>query len=78
VVKRAPQVVEFYQSLMKRDSRKDSSNGGICDAPDVANVRSSMIGEIENRSSHLLAVSVHSFLTLSLVRIFIYMAIEGF
>ncbi|KAL7241640.1 hypothetical protein ACSBR1_014276 [Camellia fascicularis] len=41
---------------MKRDSRKDSLNGGICDAPDVANVRSSMIGEIENRSSHLLAI----------------------
>ncbi|PPD96980.1 hypothetical protein GOBAR_DD05989 [Gossypium barbadense] len=56
VVKRAPQVVEFYHSLMKRDSRKDSTNGGICDVPDVANVRSSMIGEIENRSSHLLAI----------------------
>ncbi|XP_031266929.1 protein CHUP1, chloroplastic-like, partial [Pistacia vera] len=56
VVQRAPQVVEFYHSLMKRDSRKDSSNGGISEAPDVANVRSSMIGEIENRSSHLLAI----------------------
>lgn len=56
-VKRAPQVVEFYHSLMKRDSRKDASNGGVCDALDVANVRSSMIGEIENRSSYLLAVS---------------------
>ncbi|GLU17486.1 hypothetical protein SLE2022_338520 [Rubroshorea leprosula] len=55
-VQRAPQVVEFYHSLMKRDSRKDSTSGGICDAPDVANVRSSMIGEIENRSSHLLAI----------------------
>lgn len=57
MVKRAPQVVELYHSLMKRDSRKDSSNGGLADAPDVADVRSSMIGEIENRSSHLLAVS---------------------
>ncbi|XVE91064.1 hypothetical protein DITRI_Ditri20bG0126100 [Diplodiscus trichospermus] len=56
VVQRAPQVVEFYHSLMKRDSRKDSTNGGICDVPDVANVRSSMIGEIENRSAHLLAI----------------------
>lgn len=55
-VKRAPQVVEFYHSLMKRDSRKDSLSGGPCDASDVANVRSSMIGEIENRSSHLLAI----------------------
>lgn len=57
MVKRAPQVVELYHSLMKRDSRRDSSNGGLSDAPDVADVRSSMIGEIENRSSHLLAVS---------------------
>ena len=57
MVQRAPQVVEFYHSLMKRDSRKDSSNGTICNVPDVSNVRSSMIGEIENRSSHLLAVS---------------------
>lgn len=62
VVQRAPQVVEFYHSLMKRDSRKDSSNGGVCEAPNVANVRSSMIGEIENRSSHLLAVSTSLFL----------------
>lgn len=56
VVQRAPQVVEFYHSLMKRDSRKEASNGGVCDASEVANVRSNMIGEIENRSSHLLAV----------------------
>ncbi|RWR85779.1 protein CHUP1, chloroplastic-like protein [Cinnamomum micranthum f. kanehirae] len=56
VMQRAPQVVEFYHSLMKRDSRRDSSGNGVCDASDVANVRSSMIGEIENRSSHLLAI----------------------
>ncbi|KAF5742416.1 hypothetical protein HS088_TW09G00464 [Tripterygium wilfordii] len=55
-VQRAPQVVEFYHSLMKRDSRKEASSGAVCDASDVANVRSSMIGEIENRSSHLLAI----------------------
>ncbi|XWS43194.1 hypothetical protein CRYUN_Cryun16bG0081700 [Craigia yunnanensis] len=41
---------------MKRDSKKDSTNGGICDVPDVATVRSSMIGEIENRSAHLIAI----------------------
>ncbi|KAL2474138.1 protein CHUP1 [Forsythia ovata] len=56
MVQRAPQVVEFYHSLMKRDSRKDSLNAGITDSSDVANVRSSMIGEIENRSSHLIAI----------------------
>lgn len=56
MVQRAPQVVEFYHSLMKRESRKDCLNSGSADASDVANVRSSMIGEIENRSSHLLAI----------------------
>ncbi|KAL3616776.1 hypothetical protein CASFOL_039170 [Castilleja foliolosa] len=56
-VQRAPQVVEFYHSLMKRESRKDClSSSGTTDGVDVANVRSSMIGEIENRSSHLLAI----------------------
>nr|GMD07990.1 protein CHUP1, chloroplastic-like [Ipomoea batatas] len=54
-VQRAPQVVEFYHSLMKRDSRKDSLNG-VCDVSNVADVRSSMIGEIANRSSYLLAI----------------------
>lgn len=56
LVQRAPQVAELYHSLMRRDSKKDSSGGGICDVLSVANVRSSMIGEIENRSSHLLAI----------------------
>ncbi|PIN17741.1 hypothetical protein CDL12_09586 [Handroanthus impetiginosus] len=56
MVQRAPQVVEFYHSLMKRESRKDCLNSATTEAPDVANVRSSMIGEIENRSSHLLAI----------------------
>ncbi|KAM7275246.1 hypothetical protein ACFE04_017112 [Oxalis oulophora] len=55
-VQRAPQVVEFYHSLMRRDSRKESSNGANCETVDVANVRSNMIGEIENRSSYLLAI----------------------
>lgn len=55
-VQRAPQVVEFYHSLMKRDCRKESSAGGVCETADVSNVHSNMIGEIENRSSHLLAV----------------------
>ncbi|XP_050368605.1 protein CHUP1, chloroplastic [Argentina anserina] len=53
-VRRVPEVVEFYHSLMRRDSRRDSGNGGS-DAPATANARD-MIGEIENRSAHLLAI----------------------
>ncbi|KAL9246216.1 hypothetical protein vseg_019779 [Gypsophila vaccaria] len=54
-VHRAPEVVEFYQSLMKREAKKDtatliSSTGATADA------RNNMIGEIENRSTFLLAV----------------------
>jgi hypothetical protein len=55
-VHRAPQLVEFYQSLMKREAKKDttllvSSTGG-----NASDARSNMIGEIENRSTFLLAV----------------------
>ncbi|KAK7319789.1 hypothetical protein RJT34_04514 [Clitoria ternatea] len=54
-VRRVPEVVEFYHSLMRRDShsRRDSSSGAESPAP--ANARD-MIGEIENRSTHLLAI----------------------
>lgn len=56
VMQRAPEVAELYHSLIKRQGKKDSSGCGSVDAPDAANVRSNMIGEIENRSSHLLAI----------------------
>ncbi|KAL5231956.1 hypothetical protein ABZP36_030732 [Zizania latifolia] len=54
-VRRVPEVVEFYHSLMRRDSKRDGggveagTGGGAAAARD-------MIGEIENRSSHLLAI----------------------
>ena len=54
-VRRVPEVVEFYHSLMRRDSRRESG-AGVQDVPANANARD-MIGEIENRSSYLLAVS---------------------
>ncbi|KAI9395957.1 hypothetical protein POPTR_004G054900v4 [Populus trichocarpa] len=54
-VRRVPEVAEFYHSLMRRDSRRDSG-GGVAEAlPVTANARD-MIGEIENRSTHLLAI----------------------
>ncbi|KAI3498695.1 hypothetical protein L1887_34473 [Cichorium endivia] len=55
-VTRIPEVVEFYHSLMRRESRRDSCNGSSsADVPSTANTRD-MIGEIENRSTHLLAI----------------------
>ncbi|XP_017218712.1 protein CHUP1, chloroplastic [Daucus carota subsp. sativus] len=54
-VHRAPEVVEFYQSLMKREAKKDTTSL-ITSTSNTANARSNMIGEIENRSTFLLAV----------------------
>lgn len=54
-VHRAPEVVEFYQSLMKREAKKDTTSLGS-KTSNVSDNRSNMIGEIENRSTFLLAV----------------------
>ncbi|VAH11192.1 unnamed protein product [Triticum turgidum subsp. durum] len=54
-VHRAPEVVEFYQSLMKREAKKDTTSLGS-KSSNVSDNRSNMIGEIENRSTFLLAV----------------------
>ncbi|KAG1346942.1 Protein CHUP1, chloroplastic [Cocos nucifera] len=56
-VHRAPELVEFYQSLMKREVKKDTANMASSTSS-AADIRSSMIGEIENRSAFLLAVSI--------------------
>ncbi|XP_057765679.1 protein CHUP1, chloroplastic isoform X1 [Salvia miltiorrhiza] len=53
-VHRAPELVEFYQSLMKREAKNTSSL--ISTSSNTSEARSNMIGEIENRSSFLLAV----------------------
>ncbi|KAL1834118.1 hypothetical protein DCAR_0104282 [Daucus carota subsp. sativus] len=55
-VRRVPEVVEFYHSLMRRDSRRDPGGGGGSDGLPVTATARNMIGEIENRSAHLLAI----------------------
>ncbi|EPS65823.1 hypothetical protein M569_08954, partial [Genlisea aurea] len=59
-VRRVPEVVEFYHSLMRRDNsfRRESSasNAAASDNPAAGTAAKDMIGEIENRSSHLLAI----------------------
>ncbi|CAN0876531.1 Protein CHUP1, chloroplastic [Linum grandiflorum] len=54
-VHRAPELVEFYQSLMKREAKKDTSLL-ISSTANASDAKSNMIGEIENRSTFLLAV----------------------
>uniref|UniRef100_A0A803QQ78 Protein CHUP1, chloroplastic n=2 Tax=Cannabis sativa TaxID=3483 RepID=A0A803QQ78_CANSA len=55
-VHRAPELVEFYQSLMKREAKKDTSSLISTGSNNASEARSNMIGEIENRSTFLLAV----------------------
>ncbi|CAL9126498.1 unnamed protein product [Musa textilis] len=54
-VHRAPELVEFYQSLMKREAKKEPSTV-FATASNVADARNNMLGEIANRSTFLLAV----------------------
>ncbi|OMO65331.1 hypothetical protein COLO4_31322 [Corchorus olitorius] len=55
-VRRIPEVVEFYHSLMRRDSKREAAGPSVPESlPATANARD-MIGEIENRSAHLLAI----------------------
>ncbi|CAN1153083.1 Protein CHUP1, chloroplastic [Linum perenne] len=54
-VHRAPELVEFYQSLMKREAKKDTASL-ISSTTNASDAKSNMIGEIENRSTFLLAV----------------------
>ncbi|KAJ8447964.1 hypothetical protein Cgig2_028840 [Carnegiea gigantea] len=52
-VKRVPEVVEFYHSLMRRDPRREA--GSSTAEITAANTRN-LVGEIENRSAYLLAI----------------------
>lgn len=55
-VRRVPELVEFYRLLMKREAQKEKKSGSRGTNPDMD--PKNMIGEIENRSTHVLAVSV--------------------
>ncbi|KAL2931133.1 Protein CHUP1 chloroplastic [Bienertia sinuspersici] len=50
-VKRVPEVVEFYHSLMRRDSRRDNGASTVT----AASANKDLVGEIENKSAYLLA-----------------------
>ncbi|KAL2624408.1 hypothetical protein R1flu_008653 [Riccia fluitans] len=50
-MQRAPEVVEFYQSLMKIGAKKELAAAGA----DASEARNNLVGELENRSAHLVA-----------------------
>ncbi|KAI3675357.1 hypothetical protein L1987_84946 [Smallanthus sonchifolius] len=53
-VQRVPAVMEFYRSLMKRDTQKENKNGATGFVPVLYS--RDMIGEIENRSTYLTSI----------------------
>lgn len=55
-MQKAPALVQFYHSLTKRDGKKDTMGNGNPNSPVVVNAHSSIVGEIQNRSAHLLAI----------------------
>ncbi|KAL4555873.1 hypothetical protein LXL04_038505 [Taraxacum kok-saghyz] len=52
-VRRVPAVMEFYRSLMKKDTQKENKNGATGFLPVTSR---DMIGEIENRSTYLTSI----------------------
>ncbi|KAK3161402.1 hypothetical protein QOZ80_1BG0076620 [Eleusine coracana subsp. coracana] len=56
-MRRAPEIVEFYQSLMKRgEARQTGSRGARASGGGSKAARSDLIGEITKNSPHLVAV----------------------
>ncbi|KAK9124561.1 hypothetical protein Sjap_014163 [Stephania japonica] len=55
IVRRVPEVMEFYRTITKKHNRADNKNSFQGIIPASANARN-MIGEIENRSTYLLAI----------------------
>ncbi|KAF2310357.1 hypothetical protein GH714_007969 [Hevea brasiliensis] len=49
-------IVEFYHSLRKQEEKRDIPGPGNQYKPAVTSAHSSIVGEIQNRSAHLLAI----------------------
>jgi len=55
---RAPAFVKLFHSLKHQEEMKNTAGAVKQQKPDAVNVHSSIVGEIQNRSAHLLAVSI--------------------
>lgn len=55
---KAPTLVEFYHSLTKGVGKRDFAQSGNHNKLVVSSAHSSIVGEIQNRSAHQLAVSI--------------------
>lgn len=59
---KTPPVPQLFQILKKQDNSRDLSPYGNGNKPQVNSVHNSIVGEIQNRSAHLIAVSNRFFL----------------
>lgn len=57
---KAPTIVQFYHSLTKGAAKKDFAQPGNHNKLVVSSAHSSIVGEIQNRSAHQLAVSIYN------------------
>ncbi|KAK1292662.1 hypothetical protein QJS10_CPB17g00865 [Acorus calamus] len=55
-VQKSPALLEFYHSLTKHNPKKDSTGNKSSNASSMNNAHSSVVGEFQNRSAHLLAI----------------------
>ncbi|KAI5572320.1 hypothetical protein BDE02_10G004500 [Populus trichocarpa] len=53
---KTPAIVEFYNSIRKQDGKRDSPGLRSQYKPEKTSAHSSIVGEIQNRSTHLLAI----------------------
>jgi hypothetical protein len=58
---KTPAIVEFYNSIRKQEGKRDSPGLRSQYKPEKTSAHSSIVGEIQNRSTHLLAVSILRF-----------------
>ncbi|KAM1304056.1 hypothetical protein EV1_021362 [Malus domestica] len=55
-IQKAPALVEFYHSQRKQEVKRDSPESGNHHKPAAISAHNSVVGEIQNRSAHLLAI----------------------
>lgn len=55
---RAPAFVKLFHTLKNQEGMKSTTGSGKQQRPVAVNVHSSIVGEIQNRSAHLLAVNI--------------------
>ncbi|KAM5568492.1 protein CHUP1, chloroplastic [Rosa sericea] len=56
ITQKAPELVQFYHSLRKQEVKRDSPESRNHHKPGAISAHNSIVGEIQNRSAHLIAI----------------------